>query len=98
MEANIQTYYHRWSPLVNHQAPALEPEPYFLPPSPQVTQVIRAEELQFRSEPQRRLLRQIKHLEQLADYLIHVKESAPLRKSLQLHFIRLKQRLEDFIG
>ena len=67
-------------------------------PAYQEVPILKPEEVQRRLDPSLRFPRQVRHVDQLLDVILNVKDSVDQRRSLAVHIRRLQQRFTEFTG
>ncbi len=68
-----------------------------LPPFTEV-HILDPDEIERRRDPTLRLPRQVRHVDQLLDVILNVKDSVDQRRSLAAHITRLQKRFAEFSG
>jgi hypothetical protein len=67
-------------------------------PQFQEVRILEEEEVARRRDPSLRFPRQVRHVDQLLDVIINVKDTEDQRRSLEAHIRRLQQRFQEFVS
>lgn len=98
LETRLIHHFNPRSQLINGTLPAtpLDPSP---PPDPaRVVQVMSAEEIEDRIQPEQRLPRQASHYAQIVGHFLTVKNSRQIARAMDAHFERLKKYHARLLG